>query len=229
MQTLMSSLEKRYAASSVSAFVLTFATVITLIAPAVALAALSPKVAEAEKATVAIFDERGGNFGSGVVIADGYVLTAGHVVEAALSNRFDQTLRSSQGQEYDYTVLATSSHPDLAVLEVSGLKISPVPLATAGSAAGDDVFAIGYPIGLERSSVTKGVVSAPKQKVDGSVYLQTDAAINPGNSGGPLVDENGRLAGINVAKIGAEDVDNIGFAVPLDQVRAFLADRKSVV
>ncbi|HYY44675.1 MAG TPA: PDZ domain-containing protein, partial [Actinomycetota bacterium] len=99
---------------------------------------------------------------------------------------------------------------------------------------GDTVIAIGYPLGLGGPTVTKGIVSGRGRTVNirkeqGGVehltdLIQTDAAINPGNSGGPLVDQAGRLIGINTAAAGAATAENIGFAIAIDQALPIAQD-----
>ena len=92
--------------------------------------------------------------------------------------------------------------------------------------AGEEVIAIGNPLGKEFSStVTKGIVSSPNRKMkteNGNVldYIQTDAAINPGNSGGPLINSKGEVIGINTAKKVGEDIEGIGFAIPINEVKS---------
>ena len=83
---------------------------------------------------------------------------------------------------------------------------------------GDTVFTIGAPMGLEYSgTVTKGILSA-RRSIAGIEYLQTDAAINPGNSGGGLFNIKGELLGINTWKIANEDIEGMGFAIPIDSI-----------
>ena len=94
--------------------------------------------------------------------------------------------------------------------------------------AGEEVIAIGNPLGKEFSStVTKGIISSPNRKMkteNGNVldYIQTDAAINPGNSGGPLINSKGEVIGINTAKKVGEDIEGIGFAIPINEVKTRL-------
>ncbi|MCP4154798.1 MAG: tetratricopeptide repeat protein [bacterium] len=87
----------------------------------------------------------------------------------------------------------------------------------------DPVYVLGYPFGMPYTE-TKGIVSSPKQLMDGSYYVQTDAAVNPGNSGGPMVDAEGRLVGITTAKF--TEADNVGFAIPVDVLKADLESYK---
>jgi|GEM_PF-2519277 len=171
--------------------------------------------------TIAISDSYEGIYGSGVVIAPGMVLTAAHVVDAYYDYGLDLTVVDDDGMEYEASVQEVADVDDLALLSVRGLSAPPIARATAGALrAGDDVYALGYPLGLESLTVTKGIVSAIDQWIDGLQYVQTDASINPGNSGGPLLDDSGRLIGINVMKAG--NADNVGFAVPLASIETFL-------
>ncbi len=78
------------------------------------------------------------------------------------------------------------------------------------------VLVLGYPFGMP-FTVTEGIVSNPKQIIDGNTYIQTDAAINPGNSGGPIINEKGELIGIVTSKF--TEADNMGFAIPIETLR----------
>jgi len=84
----------------------------------------------------------------------------------------------------------------------------------------DQVYVLGFPFGMPYTETT-GIVSAPKQLMEGRYYIQTDAAVNPGNSGGPVVDESGKVVGITTSKF--TQADNMGFAVPVDILREELA------
>ena len=153
--------------------------------------------------------------GSGVVVAQDRVLTAAHVIDdaAAAAGADSRVLLGAQGVRYD--VIGMDRTRDLALLAVSLPGIQPIVWGDSRSLQrGDEVVVLGYPIGLESVSLTRGAVSSVSQVVDGATFIQTDAAINPGNSGGALVDARGRLVGINVGKISSVDVSGIGFAVP---------------
>ena len=92
------------------------------------------------------------------------------------------------------------------------------------SGRGDGVFAVGNPLGLERS-VSQGILSTRNRNFEGLVYLQTDAAINPGNSGGPLFNLRGEVVGVTNMK--ATQGDNLGFAIPITYVKDFLRNREA--
>ena len=161
--------------------------------------------------------------GSGVVVErDGQVLTNAHVVDgaAALSITLDSGVKAPARLVGMDTVL------DLALLRLA----SPSPLAAArlGDSStlrvGDEVVAIGNPIGLDHT-MTRGIVSGLNRLLPGAAeqpMIQTDAPINPGNSGGPLVDRCGRVIGINTFI--SEGAQGIGFAVPIDAAKAVLRD-----
>jgi len=88
-------------------------------------------------------------------------------------------------------------------------------------AVGDSVFAIGSPLGLERT-VTEGIVSTKTRQMQGELYMQTTAQINPGNSGGPLFNLRGEVVGVTNMKMFG---DGLGFAIPADKVKEFLKNR----
>ena len=105
------------------------------------------------------------------------------------------------------------------------LKLSHVVLGSLDDLnAGDGVFAVGNPLGLERS-VSQGIVSTRNRNFEGQIYLQTDAAINPGNSGGPLFNLRGEVIGVTNMK--ATQGDNLGFAIPINYVKDFLRNREA--
>ena len=138
-----------------------------------------------------------GGLGSGVIYdAEGYILTAAHVVQGASQIN----VRLANGIELAGTVVGAHVPTDVAVVKIPA---SPdLPVAALGldvePIVGQTAIALGSPFGLDQT-VTAGIVSALNREVNGVGMIQTDAAINPGNSGGPLVDRNGRVIGINDA------------------------------
>ena len=168
--------------------------------------------------------------GSGVIVrADGWILTNAHVVEGAQT----LTVTLKDGREFEGQVVESNPDKDLAVVKVDAADL---PTAEIGSSAdlevGQLVIAIGSPLGEFTNSVTSGVLSAIGREIQvpdeqtGRVHtltnlLQTDAAINPGNSGGPLLDEHGRIVGINTAVAGG--ANGIGFAIPIDDAAEIMA------
>ena len=162
--------------------------------------------------------------GTGFIVdQDGLVITNYHVIEG--STQLSLTLYD--GTEVSAQILRTSQKDDLALLQITD-DIEMPGVATLSQSdtvnAGQDVVAIGNPLGVELSgTVTKGIVSSPQRIVsmDGfdREYIQIDAAINPGNSGGPLINAQGEIIGVNTAKTSGENVEGIGFSVPIKYVR----------
>ncbi len=166
--------------------------------------------------------------GSGVIISsDGYIVTNNHVIEGASS--ITVTLRDKTS--YDAKLVGTDSIVDVALLkiEATGLKA-----ATFGDSdklkVGDKAVAIGNPLGQLGGTVTDGIISALDRDVvideETMNLLQTDTAINPGNSGGGLFDGQGALVGVVVAKSSGEEIEGLGFAIPINDVIDILDDLK---
>lgn len=166
--------------------------------------------------------------GSGFIInEDGYVVTNYHVINGAQEVK----VIFSDGKEVNAKVINYDAERDIAVIKITD-DVKMPGIAQLGDSstvkAGEEVIAIGNPLGKEFSStVTKGIVSSPNRKMkteNGNVldYIQTDAAINPGNSGGPLINSKGEVIGINTAKKVGEDIEGIGFAIPINEVKTRL-------
>ena len=159
--------------------------------------------------------------GSGVVVnAGGAVLTALHVVDGATQIQVD----FADGTRAAAQVTATQPEHDIAVLAVDRLPEVVVPAVLAGPPpVGGTVFAVGNPLGLQRS-LTAGVVSANDRTITPprgpalQGLIQFDAAVNPGNSGGPLLNGAGQVVGIVTALANPANQDffvGVGFAVPI--------------
>jgi len=176
--------------------------------------------------------------GSGFVLkSDGFILTNNHVVAGAAATG-SITVEFADGSQLPAKIVGRDASYDLAVVRVQRSGLPVLPLGSSASVVvGDEVIAVGAPLGLE-STVTSGIVSALNRPVTpgGSDTdpafinaIQTDDAINPGNSGGPLLDMSGRVIGVNsaIARIpGSNPLDNgqsgsigVGFAIPSDQAR----------
>ena len=167
--------------------------------------------------------------GTGFVIKDdGTIVTNAHVINGAKSA---QVVFDDSGKPIDARIMGRDESSDLAVLKVDPAKAPQLrPLALADSDAvnvGDAAIAIGYPLGLDRT-VTAGIVSGLSRAIKApngfsiDKVIQTDAPINPGNSGGPLLDEQGRVIGVNsqiATTAGNSGNLGIGFAVPSNTVR----------
>lgn len=166
------------------------------------------------------------SLGSGFVIhQDGFIVTNAHVV----SRSAELKVIFASGAEYEARIIALDREHDLAVVKID--PDEPLPTIPFGRSddlmVGETVIAIGNPLGYQHT-VTTGVVSAVNRTLEfrGGVrytnLIQTDASINPGNSGGPLLNVLGELIGINTAIRG--DAQNIGFAIPVDTLRALLPE-----
>src|SRR5437762_3702805 len=160
--------------------------------------------------------------GSGVIVsADGYILTANHVVSGA------EEIMVGLGtdlRKYKAKKVGTDPGTDVALLKIDEKTLPAIAFSDSEKArAGDIVLAIGNPFGL-RQTVTMGIISAVGRGgmgiVDYENFIQTDAAINMGNSGGALVDVEGRLLGINTAIFSRTGGNQgIGFAIPANLTR----------
>ena len=163
--------------------------------------------------------------GSGFIITeDGHVLTNYHVVEGA-----DKiSVKTYGGESYDAELIGYDESNDIAVLKIDAEDLTPVTIGDSDKiVVGEDVVAIGNPLGQLQFSLTKGVVSALDRDVSfsGNMHLkliQTDCAINSGNSGGALFNMYGEVIGITNAKASgygfSAPVDNIAFAIPVNTV-----------
>ena len=169
--------------------------------------------------------------GSGFVLnGDGYAVTNNHVIEgetriaAVLYQNVPNGLTRRRIENVE--IVALNPFVDLALLKLppqKDLKLGHVVLGNLEDLhAGDGVFAVGNPLGLERS-VSQGIVSTRNRNFEGLIFLQTDAAINPGNSGGPLFNLKGEVIGVTNMK--ATQGDNLGFAIPINYVKDFLRNR----
>lgn len=169
--------------------------------------------------------------GSGFILTgDGYVVTNYHVIE----NASRLTVTTVNGQEYTAEVVGFDASNDISMLKIDAQGL---PCVTLGSSdalvVGEQVVAIGNPLGELTSTLTVGYVSAKDRMVDtdGTIInmLQTDAAINPGNSGGPLFNMRGEVIGITTAKYSGTtssgaSIEGLGFAIPIDDVAKMLDD-----
>ena len=169
--------------------------------------------------------------GSGFFLStDGYVVTNHHVIEGGGS----LSIVTNDGTEYPATLVGSDSTNDVAVLKVEGQNFPAVSLGSSDAlVVGDQVVAIGNPLGELTATQTVGYVSAKGRDVNTSGFainmIQTDAAINSGNSGGPLFNMNGEVVGITTAKYSGNSssgatIEGIGFAIPIDDVKDMLDD-----
>ena len=181
--------------------------------------------------------------GSGVIVGEYstdkgsngyYIITNAHVIEGSNSNEVAAsiTVTLTDGTEYIATVKGYDPLGDIAILciESGARELTVAKFVNKSSLVqvGDDVIAIGNPLGELGGTVTNGYVSALDREinVDGRLMnlLQTDAAINPGNSGGGLFNLRGELIGIVNAKSSGSGIEGLGFAIPADDARKILND-----
>ena len=171
--------------------------------------------------------------GSGFFInPDGFLITNFHVTEGETQisvEVFQQKNGELERKVYKQVkIVSLNKFGDLALLKVEDKdapKFVHVVLGDSDAlAVGERVFAIGSPLGLERS-VTEGIVSTKTRQLQGELYLQTTAQINPGNSGGPLFNLHGEVVGVTNMKITSGE--GLGFAIPVQSVVFFLNHRDS--
>jgi serine protease Do len=172
-----------------------------------------------------------GGLGSGFFInEEGYLITNFHVIEGETQISIEvYHVKDGQLDRRVYKqvrIVAMNKFADLALLKVDDKdlpKFAWVPLGDSDTlAVGERVFAIGSPLGLERT-VTEGIVSTKTRQFQGDLYVQTTAQINPGNSGGPLFNLRGEVVGVTNMKLTFGE--GLGFAIPVDNVKYFLKYR----
>ena len=167
--------------------------------------------------------------GSGVVISsDGYILTCAHVVSGA--SNITVTIGDD---DYTATVVGEDSTSDVAVLKIDANGLTPAVVGDSDTlTVGDNVLAVGNPLGELGGTVTSGIVSALNRSVSiqssGSVntmsLIQMDASVSPGNSGGGLFNMNGELVGVVNAKSSDSDAEGLGFAIPINDAMKVAQD-----
>ena len=172
-----------------------------------------------------------GGLGSGFFLnEDGYLITNFHVIEGETEisvEVYHQNSGQLDRETYKQVkIIAINKFHDLALLHIEDKNAPKFKSITLGSAdalnVGDGVFAIGSPLGLERT-VTQGIVSTKNRQMEGNLYLQTSTQINPGNSGGPLFNLAGEVVGVTNMKITFGE--GLGFAIPVELVKSFLDHR----
>ena len=172
-----------------------------------------------------------GGLGSGFFINDdGYLITNFHVIEGETEisvEVYQQKNGQLDRETYKQVkIIAINKFHDLSLLHIedkNAPKFKPVTLGSGDALnVGDGVFAIGSPLGLERT-VTQGILSTKTRQLEGELYLQTSTQINPGNSGGPLFNLAGEVVGVTNMKITFGE--GLGFAIPVELVKSFLDHR----
>ncbi len=164
-----------------------------------------------------------------IVTEDGLIITNKHVVS---SEKAKYSVFTSDGKEYEGSVLATDPYFDIAFIKINANNLKPLALGNSDDLKiGQTVIAIGNALGQFDNTVTRGVVSALGRAIEAGDsrgtskevlenMIQTDAAINSGNSGGPLVNLAGQVIGINTAV--ASGAEGIGFAIPINVAKSAL-------
>lgn len=193
-------------------------------------------VSISNEATTNVFGQVTATASSGtgfVITADGEILTNYHVVKNA--NKLTVTMNS--GESYNATVIGYEEDNDIALIKIDATGLTPVALGKSSDLrVGDEVAAVGNPLGELTNTMTVGYVSALDRYIntDGSPInmMQIDAAINSGNSGGPLFDMYGNVVGITTAKYSGTTnsgttIEGIGFAIPIDDVTSILDDLRT--
>tara|TARA_B100000315_G_scaffold149122_1_gene137892 strand:- start:291 stop:1181 length:891 start_codon:yes stop_codon:yes gene_type:complete len=177
-------------------------------------------IADAKKSTVSVLTDVGR--GSGAIIKqNGKTVTNAHVIAGASQI----AIKTSNNKLYVVKVLGIDNNADIAVLMPVGTNESFDIFKFADSEevqVGERVIALGNPFGLDFTA-TQGIVSATnRQAPNGYEYIQIDVPINPGNSGGPLVNDEGRIIGLNNFKVGGGE--GLGFAIPANTVSDVMDD-----
>ena len=159
--------------------------------------------------------------GSGVIISsDGYILTCAHVVDGA--SNITVTIND---KDYTATLVGEDTTSDIAVIKIDADGLTPATVGDSDSLkVGQNVMAVGNPLGELGGTVTGGMISALNRSVtiqgSSSVntmsLIQMDASVSPGNSGGGLFNMNGELVGIVNAKSSSSDAEGLGFAIPIN-------------
>lgn len=169
--------------------------------------------------------------GSGFIYSkDGYIMTNHHVVNGG--NSFKVSFMN--GKTIDAKLIGSDEYADIAVLKIESSEVGKIARIGSSNDAklGDTVFTVGTPMDVKYyGTVTRGILSAKNRMVEVSVssdtndwimnVMQTDAAINPGNSGGPLCNTNGDVIGVNTLKISVDNIEGIGFAVPIEDAMVY--------
>jgi serine protease Do len=172
-----------------------------------------------------------GGLGSGFFItAEGHLITNFHVIEGESQISVEvYHQRNGQLERRSYKqvrIVAMNKFADLAFLKIEDADAPRFNFVVLGDTenleVGEKVFAIGSPLGLERT-VTEGIVSTKHRQLQGELYLQTSTQINPGNSGGPLFNMRGEVIGVTNMKISFGE--GLGFAIPVETVTFFLNHR----
>ena len=198
-------------------------------------AALAPSCVgvTTETTTTNVFGQvtSGAITGSGFLLSsDGYILTNNHVIETAAQKGLEVKVMLYSGEEYTARIVGGDAKSDVALLKIDGKDLPAVLIGNFSNVqVGETVYAVGNPLGELTYSMTSGIVSALERSItisnnDAITMFQIDAAINNGNSGGPVCNDRGEIIGIASAKYGANGVEGLGFAIPIDDALKVVDD-----
>ena len=170
--------------------------------------------------------------GSGFIVSpDGYILTNYHVIEYAYKGNYAITVMLHDGTRYEASIVGVEDCNDIAVLKIDASGLDPVTFGDSDKlSVGDDVYAVGNPLGELEFSMTTGRVSALDRLIttdessEAINMFQIDAAVNSGNSGGPVYNANGEVVGIVTAKYSDTGVEGLGFAIPINDAAKIAND-----
>ncbi len=204
-------------------------TVLAISAPAQSPMSLQEIYKKVEPSVVGVLCEsnlRSGS-GTGIIMSDdGYIITNCHVISGAQKI----TVELSDGEILGAIIVGADELSDLAVIKVNATGL---PAAEFGDSdllmVGDEVAAIGNPLGLElKSTLTDGIISAINRDIESDgrtlTLIQTNAALNEGNSGGPLINNSGQVIGVNTMKMYSTvtNVEGLGFAIPISLAKPII-------
>lgn len=166
--------------------------------------------------------------GSGFIISeDGYILTNYHVIKDVYKHEARLTVTLHDGREFTARIAGTEEAEDVAMLKIDASELKPVTFGDSDKlTVGDEVYAIGNPLGNLNFSMAFGRVSALNRTVasEGSIFrikmFQIDAALNSGNSGGPVYNNRGEVVGIATAKYA--DAEGLAFAIPINEAMDYI-------
>lgn len=171
--------------------------------------------------------------GSGFIINRlGHVITNQHVIAGEREISVVVYRKKNGGLEKEVypkvKISAMNGFLDLAILQIDDPDVAKLPFVPIGDSdaltQGEPVFAIGSPLGLERS-VSQGIVSVRARETRGAWSIQSTTQINPGNSGGPLFNAQGEVVGVNNMKLAGVGVEGLGFSIPANLLKLFLKNR----
>lgn len=191
----------------------------------------SPEQLQREIGAAVVMFSTPSGLGSGFIIhPDGYAITNAHVIQGEQRVRatvYERTEHDMRRLLIDQVqIVAVNNHLDLALVKLTHPDGARFPITYLQPqevlSAGQNVFAIGAPLGLERT-LSRGVIATTQRSFEGLTYIQTTTQINPGNSGGPLFNDQGEVIGVTNMKIPFGE--GLGFAIPARYVRDFIRNR----